>query len=105
MPTSRLLDDLARAGYETAGDVMDVDAETLAADVYGVGLKRAELIRSRVFNDAKPFGSQGEPQWLLVHHSSASEAPKTSTAASLISAVCLLTGIALAVYMMVRLAL
>ena len=53
MPKSRLLDDLERAGYITAGDVMDVDAETLAADVKGVGPKRAAMIRDNVFEDAK----------------------------------------------------
>jgi hypothetical protein len=53
MPKSRLLDDLERAGYVTAGDVMDVDAETLAADVKGVGPKRAAMIRDDVFEDAK----------------------------------------------------
>jgi hypothetical protein len=53
MPKSRLLDNLERAGYHTAGDVMDVDAETLAADVKGVGPKRAAMIRDDVFEDAK----------------------------------------------------
>jgi hypothetical protein len=53
MPKSRLLDNLERAGYITAGDVMDVDAETLAADVKGVGPKRAAMIRDDVFEDAK----------------------------------------------------
>lgn len=105
MPTSRLLDDLERAGYKTAGDILDAKAEALAADVHGVGLRRAIAIRQKVFDHVKPFGSTEGPDWVLVHHSSASEAPKTSTAANLISAVCLLTGIALAVYMMVRLAL
>lgn len=66
MPTSRLLDDLERAGYDTAGDILDVEAETLAADVYGVGLRRADLIRQKVFDFVKPFGSQGEPNWIIV---------------------------------------
>lgn len=66
MPTSRLLDDLERAGYKTAGDILDAKAEALAADVYGVGLRRADLIRQKVFDYVKPFGSQGEPNWIIV---------------------------------------
>lgn len=62
MPTSRLLDDLERAGYITAGDVMDVDAETLAADVYGVGPKRAAMIRDNVFEDAKLMARLGDAE-------------------------------------------
>ncbi len=105
IPYSRLLDDFERAGYETAGDILDAEPWDLVDNVYGVGPKRAIAIRQKVFDYVKPFGSSEAPDWVLVRHSSASEAPKTSTAASLISAVCLLTGIALAVYMMVRLAL
>jgi hypothetical protein len=60
MPTSRLLDNLERAGYITAGDVMDVDAETLAADVKGVGPKRAAMIRDDVFEDAKLMARLGD---------------------------------------------
>ena len=62
MPTSRLLDDLERAGYHTAGDVMDVDAETLAADVKGVGPKRAAMIRDDVFEDAKLMVRLGDAE-------------------------------------------
>ena len=62
MPTSRLLDNLERAGYITAGDVMDVDAETLAADVYGVGPKRAAMIRDNVFEDAKLMSRLGDAE-------------------------------------------
>lgn len=105
IPYSRLLDDFERAGYETAGDILDAEPWDLVDNVYGVGPKRAIAIRQKVFDYVKPFGSTDGPDWVLVHHSSASETPKTSTAANLISAVCLLTGIALAVYMMVRLAL
>ena len=50
MPTSRLIDDLERAGYYCAGDVLDAEPADLAADVYGVGLRRAELIRQKVFD-------------------------------------------------------
>ena len=65
MPTSRLLDDLERAGYATAGDVLDVDAETLAADVYGIGPIRAIKMRQRVFDYVKPFGSFEAPNWVM----------------------------------------
>ncbi len=79
MPTSRLLDDLEYAGYDTAGDILDAKAETLAADVYGVGLRRAIKIRQKVFDYVKPFGSQGEPEWVLVHHTSAEHETKETT--------------------------
>jgi hypothetical protein len=62
MPTSRLLDNLERAGYITAGDVMDVDAETLAADVKGVGPKRATMIRDGVFEDAQLMARLGDAE-------------------------------------------
>ena len=62
MPTSRLLDNLERAGYITAGDVMDVDAETLAADVKGVGPKRAAMIRDDVFEDAQLMARLGDAE-------------------------------------------
>jgi hypothetical protein len=65
MPTSRLIDDLERAGYTTAGDVLDVDAETLAADVYGIGPIRAIKMRQRVFDHVKPFGSFEAPNWVM----------------------------------------
>jgi hypothetical protein len=65
MPTSRLLDDLERAGYKTAGDILDAKAEALAADVHGVGLRRADLIRQKVFDHAKRFGSSETPNWIL----------------------------------------
>jgi hypothetical protein len=62
MPKSRLLDNLERAGYITAGDVMDVDAETLAADVKGVGPKRAAMIRDDVFEDAQLMARLGDAE-------------------------------------------
>ena len=66
MPTSRLLDDLERAGYHTAGDILDAKAEALAADVHGVGLRRADLIRQKVFDHAKRFSSSETPNWVMV---------------------------------------
>jgi hypothetical protein len=65
MPTSRLLDDLERAGYHTAGDVLDAKAETLAADVRGVGPIRAARMRQTVFDHAKRFSSSETPNWIL----------------------------------------
>jgi hypothetical protein len=62
MPTSRLLDNLERAGYITAGDVMGVDAETLAADVRGVGLRRAAMIRDNVLEDAQLMARLGDAE-------------------------------------------
>lgn len=50
---SRLIDDLHRAGYYTAGDVLDVDAEQLANDVYGVGPKLAVKIRDKAWEAIK----------------------------------------------------
>jgi hypothetical protein len=65
MPTSRLLDDLECAGYHTAGDVLDAKAETLAADVKGVGPIRAARMRQTVFDYAKRFSSSETPNWIL----------------------------------------
>ena len=105
MPTSRLLDDLERAGYLTAGDVLDAEPDDLMRDVYGIGPKRAITIRQKVFDYVKPFGSSEAPDWVLVRHASATETPKASSIPGLLASACLLTGLALAVYMMVRLAL
>jgi hypothetical protein len=114
IPYSRLLDDFERAGYETAGDILDAEPWDLVDNVYGVGPKRAIAIRQKVFDYVKPFGSQGEPQWVLngAHIVDVRgtfeerDAPSTpSTAASLIATACIVMGVALAVYMMVRLAL
>ena len=66
MPTSRLLDNLERAGYHTAGDILDAKAEALAADVRGVGPIRAGRIRQTVFDHAKRFGSSETPNWVMV---------------------------------------
>ena len=111
MPKSRLLDDLERAGYITAGDVMDVDAEVLAADVKGVGHKRAAMIRDHVFEDAQLMALLEDAEIVRVYPERpksiyGDDAPSTpSTAANLIASACAVTGVALAVYMMVRLAL
>jgi hypothetical protein len=107
MPTSRLLDDLEYAGYDTAGDILDAKAETLAADVYGVGLRRADLIRQKVFDYVKPFGSQGEPEWVLVHHTSAEHETKetTPTLSDTLMTIAALLGVALMVYMLARVVL
>jgi hypothetical protein len=106
IPTSRLIDDFARAGYETAGDILDADPEDLAADVYGVGLRRAELIRQKVFDHVKPFGSQGQPHWVLSEGPIVREidAPTPSLVDTLMTVAALL-GVALMVYMVMRSAL
>jgi acetylornithine/succinyldiaminopimelate/putrescine aminotransferase len=65
MPTSRLLDDLERAGYHTAGDVMDVEITDLARNVRGVGLLRALEIRQKVFDHAKRLSSSETPNWVM----------------------------------------
>jgi hypothetical protein len=88
MPTSHLLDDLARAGYDTAGDILDAKVETLALDVKGVGLRRAGQIRQKVFDHVKPFCAQGGPDWVLVSHTSAKheiEEPTPSRADTLMT--------------------
>ena len=109
MPKSRLLDDLERAGYYTAGDVMDVDAETLAADVYGVGPKRAAMIRDNVFEDAKLMSRLGDAEIERVYpsrptsiHGDDATAPSLSDALMTIGA---LLCVALLVYMFARVVL
>jgi hypothetical protein len=107
MPTSRLLDDLERAGYATAGDVLDAEIADLARNVHGVGLIRALEIRQRVFDYVKPFGSQGEPNWVLVHHASAEPETKETTPAlnDTLMTIAALLGVALMVYMLARMVL
>ena len=103
MPTSRLLDDLERAGYHTAGDVLDAKAEKLAADVHNVGLLRADLIRQRVFDHAKRFAASETPNWILHEEPIVREIgePTPSLADTLLTFVALL-GVALLIYMIAR---
>jgi hypothetical protein len=103
MPTSRLLDDLERAGYKTAGDILDAKAEALAADVHGVGLRRADLIRQKVFDHAKRFGSSETPNWILHEGPIVREihAPTPSLLDTLMTLAALLS-VALLAYMTVR---
>jgi len=107
MPTSRLLDDLERAGYATAGDVLDVEITDLARNVRGVGLLRALEIRQRVFDYVKPFGSQGEPNWVPVNRASAKHEIKETTPAlnGTLMTIAALLGVALMVYMLARMVL
>ncbi len=101
MPTSRLLDDLERAGYLTAGDVLDAEPDDLALDVYGIGAKRAIWLRQKVFDYVKPFGSQGEPQWVLNGaHIVEIETPRRSPLPDLVSALCVVTAVGLIVYLL-----
>ena len=111
MPTSRLLDNLERAGYITAGDVMDVDAETLAADVKGVGPKRAAMIRDDVFEDAQIMARLGDAEIERVYPSrpvsiygddSFETTPSLNDTLMTIAA---LLGVALVVYMLARMVL
>ena len=75
MPYSRLLDDLERAGYSTAGDVLDAKPRDMARNVRGVGLRRARLIRQKVFDHVKPSYAQGEPERVLVNRETKEPTP------------------------------
>lgn len=99
MPYSRLLDDLERAGYETAGDVLDAEPWDLVDDVYGVGPKRAIWLRQKVFDFVKPFGSQGEPQWVLVDPKHEIE-ETTPSAADAIATLCSIVAVGLIIYLL-----
>ena len=109
MPKSRLLDNLERAGYVTAGDVMDVDAETLAADVKGVGPKRAAMIRDNVFEDAKLMSRLDDAEIERVYPSRpesiyGDDKPTPALNDTLMTIAALL-GVALMVYMLARMVL
>lgn len=99
MPYSRLLDDLKAAGYETAGDVLSVEPSDLEADVYGIGPMRAIWLRQKVFDYVKPFGSQGEPQWVLVDPKHEIE-ETTPSAADAIATLCSIVAVGLIVYLL-----
>ena len=111
MPTSRLLDNLERAGYITAGDVMDVDAETLAADVKGVGPKRAAMIRDDVFEDAQLMARLGDAEIERVYPSRPvsiygdDSFETTPSLADTLMTIAALLGVALVVYMLARMVL
>jgi hypothetical protein len=109
MPASRLLDNLERAGYITAGDVMDVDAETLAADVKGVGPKRAAMIRDNVFEDAQLMSRLGDAEIERVYPSRPESIygdDKTTPALNdTLMTIAALLGVALLVYMFARMVL
>jgi hypothetical protein len=111
MPTSRLLDNLERAGYITAGDVMDVDAETLAADVKGVGPKRAAMIRDDVLEDAQLMARLGDAEIERVYPSRpvsiyGDDSFETTPALNdTLMTIAALLGVALVVYMLARMVL
>jgi hypothetical protein len=109
MPTSRLLDNLERAGYITAGDVMDGDAETLAADVKGVGPKRAAMIRDDVFEDAKLMARLGDAEIERVYPSRPvsiyGDDETTPSLNDTLMTIAALLGVALVVYMLARMVL
>jgi hypothetical protein len=109
MPASRLLDNLERAGYITAGDVMDVDAETLAADVKGVGPKRAAMIRDNVFEDAQLMSRLGDAEIERVYPSRPESVygddATTPALNDTLMTIAALLGVALMVYMLARMVL
>jgi hypothetical protein len=109
MPKSRLLDNLERAGYITAGDVMDVDAETLAADVKGVGPKRAAMIRDDVFEDAKLMSRLEHAEIERVYPSRPEsiygDDATTPALNDTLMTIAALLGVALMVYMLARMVL
>jgi hypothetical protein len=109
MPKSRLLDNLERAGYITAGDVMDVDAETLAADVKGVGPKRAAMIRDNVFEDAQLMSRLDDAEIERVYPSRPESIygndATTPTLNDTLMTIAALLGVALMVYMLARMVL
>jgi hypothetical protein len=109
MPKSRLLDNLERAGYITAGDVMDVDAETLAADVKGVGPKRAAMIRDDVFEDAKLMSRLDDAEIERVYPSRPEsiygDDATTPALNDTLMTIAALLGVALMVYMLARMVL
>ena len=109
MPASRLLDNLERAGYITAGDVMDVDAETLAADVKGVGPKRAAMIRDDVFEDAQLMSRLGDAEIMRVYPSRPEsiygDDATTPSLNDTLMTIAALLGVALMVYMLARMVL
>ena len=109
MPKSRLLDNLERAGYITAGDVMDVDAETLAADVKGVGPKRAAMIRDNVFEDAQLMSRLGDAEIERVYPSRPEsiygDDATTPALNDTLMTIAALLGVALMVYMLARMVL
>ena len=109
MPASRLLDNLERAGYITAGDVMDVDAETLAADVKGVGPKRAAMIRDNVFEDAQLMSRLDDAEIERVYPSRPEsiygDDATTPALNDTLMTIAALLGVALMVYMLARMVL
>lgn len=99
MPTSRLLDDLKAAGYETAGDVLSVEPSDLAADVYGVGPMRAIWLRQKVFDYVRPKLLSDMNDWRMVP-ADVGKPVRSTTAADLVSALCVVTAVGLIVYLL-----
>jgi len=98
MPKSRLLDDLHRAGYHCAGDVLDAEPDDLVADVKGIGLKRAIAIRQKVF-DALRLNLIREPEWRIVEP----DHRPSFRASDFITTICIFAVIALMVYIISQL--
>lgn len=49
-----ILKNLYKAGYHTAGDVIDATPEELGANVYGLGVRRAQQLRRHVIEQVCP---------------------------------------------------
>ena len=104
IPNSRLLEELELVGYETAGDVLDAEPDDLAADVYGIGPKRAIKIRQQVFDYVRPQLLSDMDNWRMVPADIGKPVRRT-TAADIISAACMVTVIGLMAYLVAWLVL
>lgn len=102
MPKSHLLDKLSYSGFDTAGDIMDVDPELMVLCVKGIGLRRATQIRQKVYNAVRLYALTERPDWDMIpadlqiietiEH-------KGNRMADIISAACLTTAIGLISYL------
>ena len=99
MPYSRLLDDLERAGYETAGDVLDAEPWDLVDNVYGVGPKRAIQIRQKIFDHVRPQLLSDMNDWRMVDPKHEIE-ETTPSAADAIATLCSIVAVGLIVYLL-----
>lgn len=99
MPYSRLLDDLERAGYETAGDVLDAEPWDLVDNVYGVGPKRAIWLRQKIFDHVRPQLLSDMNDWRMVDPKHEIE-ETTPSAADAIATLCSIVAVGLIVYLL-----
>lgn len=99
---SKLLDDLHRAGYYTAGDVLDVEAEQLAEDVYGIGPKLAVKIRDMVWEAIQP--TYITPSMIEIDAWTEADPPKPTVIDALATICCFVAAVTL-IYFTTRLLL